>query len=183
MRWIPFVILTFLVVLVQVTVGGLLRFRGLGIGSIGPDLIAIVAIFVAMYARTGADAMLAGWVLGLVVDLTTVGGPAAGTVLGPMPLAYALAAGAVYRVRGIFFRERMLTQVVLALGFCSMAHGLWVTFQSLFSCCWSGYWQMLLQALALSTYTAVLMPLGHVALARSQRMFMAGPPGRARRAP
>ena len=184
MRWIAFIILTFLCVLIQMTVGGLLRFRGFGIGSIGPDLLAIVAVFVAMYARSRVDAMLAAWVLGLAIDLTAAGGPGGGTALGPMAIAYALAADGIFRVRGAFFRERVLAQAVLAFGFCIAAHTAWVTIQSLISyrhVTWSAYGEMLLQALALSAYTAVLMPLGHMALIRGQRLLMAAAPGRSRR--
>ena len=185
MRWIFFIILTFAAVLIQISVGGLLRFRGFGVGSIGPDLLAMIAVFLAMYVRSGADAMLAAWVLGLAIDLTAAGGPGGETALGPMPLAYAAAAAAIYHMRGAFFRERILAQMFLAFSFCILAHGLWVTLQAVLAyryVTWAAYGQVLLQALALSIYTAVLMPLGHMALSRVQGLFMAAS-GRGRRVP
>ena len=184
MRWLVLIILAFAAVLVQVTIGGLLRFRGLGIGSIGPDLVAMIAVFIAMYARWGADAMLSAWVLGLALDLTAAGGAGSETAVGPMPIASVLAAWLVYRIRGAFFRERVLAQMVLALAFCAVAHGTWVMLQCAVShsyTTWAVCGQLLFQALALSIYTAVLMPIAHMALSRAQKLFMAGPPGRARR--
>ena len=178
MRWIPFVILAYLVVLMQTTLGRFLTFTTAGIGSIGPDLIAMVAVFVAFYVRNWVDGMLAAWVLGLVVDLTTGGAAAAGTVIGPMPIAYALAAGLLFRVREALFRERALTQALLAGGFCLLTHGLWVTVQSLLAydaMTWSAYGKTLLQAAALAAYTAALMPLAHFALGKVQRWFLVAP--------
>ncbi|MCD6303841.1 MAG: hypothetical protein J7M21_02640, partial [Planctomycetes bacterium] len=74
MRWIPFVILVYVVVLLQATVGHILLLSPRGLGAVGPDVAALVAVFIAFYARSGTDAMLAAWALGLAVDLTTAGG-------------------------------------------------------------------------------------------------------------
>jgi len=158
MRWVPLAILTYLLLLAQTTVGGVLTFRARGIGLVGPDLLAIAAVYVALHVRSCLDAMLAGWLIGLAVDLTT----GAATVLGPMPLAYALAAGCICRVREAFFRERIVTQALLAVLFCLIAHGLWLTIQCLFALramTWSSYGRLLLQAAALYVYTGVLTPL------------------------
>jgi rod shape-determining protein MreD len=174
-----------LAVLVQVTVGGLLRFAGFGIASISPDFLAIIAVFVAAYAYSGVDVMLAAWVLGLAADLTTAGGFPAETAVGPMPIGYALAAGAIYRIRTVFLRERILAQVILAVGFCIIAHGLWVTLQSAIAyryMSWAAYGQRLLQALAHSIYTAVLAPLGFWLLGRGRKVILAPAPARERRA-
>jgi cell shape-determining protein MreD len=181
MRWIPFIILVYLVVLFQSTAGKVLTLTTAGLGSVGPDLAALVAVFVALYARSCPDAMLAAWVLGMAVDLTVSGGVGAATVVGPMSLAYALAAGALFRIREAFFRERALTQGLLALGFCLLAHGVWVTAQSLLAAgevSWSAYGRTLLQAAALACYTAALMPLAHFGLIRCQRWLLVSPVGR-----
>ena len=183
MRWIPLLILTYLVVLFQTTLGRLLTIRTAGIGTIGPDLTALLAVFVAFYGRNGVEVMLAAWVLGLAVDLTTTGGVGSMTAVGPMPLAYALAAGLLFRVREAFFRERALTQGLLAAAFCLLAHGLWVTTQSLLGgrTTWAAYGRTLLQAAALACYTGLLMPLAHVLLGKAQRLFLAAPAGPGRR--
>lgn len=184
MRWIPFIILAYLLVLVQTTVGKVLTFTSFSIGTVGPDLPALVAVFVALHVRSRADVMLAAWLLGLGLDLTAGGGPGGSAAIGPMPIAYALAAACLYQVREAFFRERALTQGLLAMGFCILAHGTWVTLQSLLAIramTWSAYGRVLMQAAALAVYTAALMPLAHWGLWRYQRWFITPPAGRRRR--
>ncbi|HUS46739.1 MAG TPA: hypothetical protein VNA25_28435 [Phycisphaerae bacterium] len=184
MRWISFLILAYVVLLIQTTLVRLVHFTVASAGTIAPDLLAMVAVFVAMHVRSGADVMLAAWALGLAADLTTGGGPNALPAVGVMPIAYALAAGMVYRLREAFFAERVSTKIVLALLFCLVAHGIWVTVQSLLACramTWSAYGQMLVQALGLSAYTAALMAPAHWVLTRLGGLFVAAPAGRARR--
>lgn len=162
MRWIPFIILTYFVLLLQTSVVGLISFSAGSAGTVAPDLLAIVAVFVALGARYGVDALLAAWALGLAADLTTGGGAGAATVLGPMSLAYMLAAGVVFKMREAFFRDRAFTKVMLALAFCLLAHPIWVTLQTLRASgamTWADYGKLLVQALLLSLYTAVLAPL------------------------
>ncbi len=164
MKWVPFIILTYLVMLAQCTVGGILTFSVTAIGTVGPDLLAIVAVFMALHVRSGFHAALAGWVLGLAVDLTTISAAGGVTAVGPMPIAFAVAAALIFQIREAFFYERPIPQVFLALIFCLVAHGIWVTFQAVLAfgeVSWEGYGRMLLQAVALAIYTAVLMPLGY----------------------
>jgi rod shape-determining protein MreD len=187
MRWIPFLILTYLVVLAETSVGWVLFIESSSLGAVGPDLAAMVAVFVAFYARGATDAMLAAWALGLAVDLTTGGGLGATTVLGPMSIAYCLVAGALWRAREAFFRERALTQAMLAFAFVALAHGTWATAQAALApgqVSLGDYGRTLLQVLAVACYTAVLMPLAHYVLRRCQRFFLvsaAGPAWRMRR--
>lgn len=180
MRWIPTLILAYLVVLAQTTIARVLAFQAGPVGTVMPDLAAVVAVFVALRARSGVDVMLCGWVLGLGVDLTTAGGVGASTAVGPMSIFYALCAGCVYRVREAFFHERALTQAFLALMFCLAAHGLWLSVQSLLNyhdMTWGAYLRALVQGAALALYTALLMPLGHVLLRACHHWFMAAPAG------
>lgn len=183
MRWIPFVILVCLLVLIQTTLGRVLTLSDTPVGPIGPDLLAIMAVFVALQARSGYDAAMAGWVLGMGLDLTAAGGVTSPTVVGPMPVAYVLAAALVYWLREAVFRERALIQGVLAALFCLLAHGIWVTAQSLRAAgqmTWSAYWDVMLQVMALAAYTALLMPLGYWLLDRLRRLFMTAAVGRSR---
>jgi rod shape-determining protein MreD len=179
MRWVPFLILVYLVLLVQTTVGKVLTFQETALGTIGPDLAAIVAVFLALRLREGVELALASWVLGLAVDLTT-----AGQVVGPMPLAYVAASMAVLKMREAFFRERIATRMLLALVFCVLAHGIWVTVETILAPAgarsWGFYWQMLKQALALAIYTAALMPLGHWVLGKLDRFVFVSPQKRPR---
>jgi len=184
MRWVLFFILAYLVVLFQTTAGRLLMVRTSSLGTIGPDVTALVAVFVAFHAYHWADVMLAAWSLGLVVDLTTAAGPGGPTVVGPMAVAYALTAGLLFHVREAFFRERVLTQALLAWAFCLLAHGMWVTAQSLLAhgrMTWSAYGRWLGQAAALAFYTAALMPLAHFCLRRCRRWLLTAPLGPGRR--
>jgi len=184
MHWIPFVILAYVVVLVQVTVWGTLTFTGTAIGSIGPDLAAMVAVFIALNARRGTEVMIAAWILGFGLDLTTGGGTVSAAAVGPMAAGYALAAGAIHRVREAFFRERAVTQAFLAALFCLVAHGLWVTVQCLLAyevVTWSTWGRLLLQAAALACYTGVLMPLVNLLLRRVRGLLISAPLRRGRR--
>ena len=79
MRWAPFAILGYLVVLGQTTLADSVALSTRSIGVVGPDLMAICALFVALHVRGAVDAMLAAWVLGLAADLTTGGGPSGST--------------------------------------------------------------------------------------------------------
>jgi len=181
MRWVPLAILAYLVLLAQTTVGRVLAFDWPAVGTIGPDLLAMVAVYGALHARLRADAMLAAWGLGLLVDLTTAGGPGTVTRVGPMAAGYVLAVWVVASLREAFFRERAGAQVLLAAVFCAVAHGLWVTAQSLLAMRWADYGAMLLQAACLAAYTGLLMPLGHWALRRCHGLILSTPPERSRR--
>lgn len=183
-HWVPFILLACLVLLVQTTVGGLLAFTVKGVGGVCPDLLAILATFVALWARSGVEVMLTAWGMGFALDLTSGGGAGAGSVLGPMSLGYALAAGLIFRIREAFFRDRMLPQAVLVLVFCIVAHGVYLTMQSLLAyryTSWSEYGRRMLQAGMLAVYTAVLMAPGRWVLAKLQRRLIALPSGRASR--
>lgn len=184
MRWIPFVILTYVLMLIQTTLGRVVTIDLQAVGLIGPDLAAIAAVFIAAKSRTELDAVLAAWVLGLALDLTAAAGPGATTVIGPMALAYAAAAWVVFRVRDAFFRERVTTQAFLALVFCGLAHFLWVSMQCLLAgrgLTWGEYGRLLGQAGGLAIYTAVLTPAGFAGLSRIQRWLFAVAPDRGAR--
>lgn len=183
MRWIAFVILTFVVLLVQTSLLRLMKVP-LSWGAVWPDLAAIVAVFFALRTRTALDAMLACCILGLGVDLTTGtgGGVGAPTVVGPMAIAYTFTAWALFRARDAFFRDRALTQALLTMSFCLIVYFLWSTMQAIRSPepVWGTYWLVLRQALVLALYTAVLAPLVHVALSKMERWFLPASSGRTR---
>lgn len=177
MRWLPTLLAVYLVVLLQATVGKAVTFSAESIGHIGPDLVAVLAVFVALHVADGSEVMIACWLLGFGVDLTTAGGPAGETVVGPMSAAYALAGGCVHRIRDAFFSERPVTQAIFTMLFCAIAHGLWITAQSLRAGSAEPLVRMLPQAGALVIYTGLLMPLAHPPLLRIRRLFMHGPAG------
>jgi rod shape-determining protein MreD len=184
MKWIGFLILAYAVVLVETSLSWVLNVNASWLGPVGPDLAAMVVVFVALYARAAGDAMLAGWVMGLAVDLTCGSGVGSETAVGPMAVAYCLLAGQLWRIRDAFFRERALTQVVLSLMFTAAAHFVWVTAQALLALrqvTFGDYAAAMGQALLIACYTALLMPLAHYGLIRIQRLILANPAGPSRR--
>jgi rod shape-determining protein MreD len=184
MRWLPVAILVYVAVVIQTTAGQFVTLHLPWMGPVSPDLLAMVTVFLAMRAATTVDAMLTGWLLGVAVDLTVGGGVGAGTVVGPMAVAYALAAGGLGRAREALFHEHALTQFLLALVFCLFTHTVWITAQSLVNLrdvTWGGYLQMLMQMLVSAFYTAALTPLVHYVLSRHTRWFVVGPISRRER--
>ena len=180
-RWIPFVLVVLATVLAQTTVAGLIGLHGFGFGGVRPDLLAILAVFVALNGRAGSEALLAGWLLGFALDLTTHGGPAGGLVLGPLTVSYALASWGLYRLREAFFREHAVAQALLGAVFCGAVHEAHVLTQCLLTGAWAGYGRMALQAAGVALYTGVLTPPVHWGLRRIAKWFMTGPAGAGRR--
>ena len=185
MHWIAFAILSYAAAWLQTTAVHLLKFDLSYVGRVSPDLLVIVALFVCLYAHGLADAMIAAWVLGALVDLTTAGqGAGAVTVVGPMALAYAVAAAAIFKAREAFFRERITTRMLLGAVFCFIAHGIWVTVQSLLivrHMSWGAYGGMLVQVVAAGVYTGVLTPICFLGLSRIERRLIVTTGGRSRR--
>jgi rod shape-determining protein MreD len=179
MRWISFALFAYAFVLVQATLGQILVFDRLGVGPVGPDLVAILAVFLALHVRNRIDALLGAWALGALIDLTMGGG-----VVGPMAVGYVLGVWLVFALRESIFRERALPQMFLAMVFCFLAHGLWVTAQTLLcetSIGLYGYGAMLQQVFLSAVYTALLMPLGHFLLHFSRGLLLTAAPRRERR--
>lgn len=184
MRWIPFLIVAYLLTLLQSTLGRVLCFETARVGSVCPDLLSMLGVFVALRVRSAVDVTIACGVLGLGLDLTAAGGAASAAVVGPMVMGYVVAGNGVYRVREAFFRQRALIQALLAMVFCLTAHGVWVTAQSVLAYSQTSgveYWHMLLQAGALAVYTAVLAPIGAYLLNRIERWLVPGASQRSRR--
>lgn len=184
MRWALLLTLIWLLVLVQTTLGRLLTFEMAGIGTVGPDLLAALAVFVVFYARSSVDVMLAAAVMGFALDLSTAGAGGSLTVVGPMAIAYVVAARVLHAVREAFFRERHLTRALLTLAFCLIAHGLWVTLQALLArdaASWGEYWRMLAQAGLISLYSSALGPLSLMVFSRLSEWLLVTPPSRSRR--
>ena len=187
MRWTVFGILAYLLLLLQSSLGGILTLQIPGVGHVRPDIPAILVVFLGLYVRDAVDAMLAGWIMGFAIDLTTGAGPGVSTVVGPMSLSYALGAGAIFVLREVVFREKLLTRCIMTLVFCLLSHGTWVTLQWLLAfrtAPWGGYLQMLVQVVLVALYTGALTPLAHLTLGRGPRWlspWIAEPPRLGRR--
>ncbi len=102
MRWTGFAILAFLVVIVQ---NALLP--QMGFGGAGPVMVVVLGLFYALYGPA-ADALVACWILGLLVDLSSM------TNVGLNAFGMGCCALAVVGIRGILFKDHWLGQAVLA---------------------------------------------------------------------
>lgn len=171
MRWFYYLILALLAVLLQSTVVQVLWFRT-GSGWTGPDVVAAVAIFVGLSARTSLDAALAGWLAGMALDLTLTGGG-----MGLLGLLYAGACAAIVHLRHAMLRDKALTQFILGLLFCLFVYGPWMLYQQIISPA-SSLGSQALQVLGVALTTALLTPLVVAALKRVQRFLI--PAGSAR---
>jgi rod shape-determining protein MreD len=184
MRWAPFLIFAYLFTLAQTTLGHMLTLDRLTIGPVGPDFVVLLAVFIALYVRTAVDGMIAGWVLGMLIDLTTGGGAAAATRVGPMAVYFPLVVWLAFQVREAIYRERALPQILLAGLFCLITHTLWVGTQMLLApehVFWGGFGRLMVQVLLSSIYTGLLMPLAHFFLMPCRSWLMPLPPSRSRR--
>ncbi len=179
MRWYHFGILVLVAmmgVVVQTTAGQLLWFRT-EVGWVGPELLAAAAVFLALYATRATDAALAGWVLGFAVDLA-ISGPG----MGLLALLYAAGCLGIFRIREVFYREKVMTQMVMSFVFCVFVYELWTVYDVLFcGRAVGGYSRPVLQALGLAIYTALLTPLVCVVLRRLQKFLIPAAPLRERR--
>ncbi len=173
MRWIYFLILTLGAVILQTTLVQVLWLRT-RVGWVGPEVLAVVAVFVALRVRSAGEAALAGWTLGFALELT-LSGPG----MGLLPLLYAAAAAGLHRIRQAFFRDRAVTQMVLTFLFCAAVYHLWAFYDV-----WAGppaagqLGRRTFQVVGLAAYTAVLAPLVCGALRRIDRFLLAGAPRR-----
>ncbi len=181
MRWLPYLLLIAVTVLLQATLVGLVTIRTDTLGPVGPDLAALVVVFMALHLRSGTDAALTGWAAGTLLDLTTAGGLTGGTVIGPMGVGYVLGAVVVFRGREVLFQERAAPQIILAFLFTVVAHGVWALGQTRFGTVGDALGPWWLQSLAVALYTALLMPVAHWLLRRPRRWFIVTPTGRAGR--
>ncbi|NLF30120.1 MAG: hypothetical protein GX591_04435 [Planctomycetes bacterium] len=128
MRWLPFGILAAVVLALQLSVAAALRIPvGDGGLVLAIDLPAVLAVLIALRTRNATDAALAGWVLGLGIDLAVTGVP-----LGLHALTFAMAAGLICQIRPAVFTDSLLTQALLVGGFCLIGHGLARLFVNLY---------------------------------------------------
>jgi cell shape-determining protein MreD len=170
MRWILWIIVAYLALTVQNVLGVLICFHTSWLGDIRPDILAAAAVFVVLTTRNVQDVVIACWLLGLGLDLTSGQG-----VVGPMPLAYSAAAFLVFKVRDAFFRDRLSSQIILTAVFALVAHFAWITLQlvvAMRSARWDLYGHQLLQACLLAAYSGLLAPVIFAILSRCARWLI-----------
>ncbi len=168
MRWVYFLLIAIATILVQNTLVQVV-WLPTPLGAVIPVLPAAVAVFVALFAPSAVDAALAGWALGIAADLT-----GSGPGMGMLGLLYAVAAAGIFRVRGAFFCDRALTQMIMAFVFCVFVYELWLVYQVLLGDIRGElFWGGTAVVLGSSLYTAALTPLAGRLLRRGQRVIFA----------
>ncbi|HET6428815.1 MAG TPA: hypothetical protein VM389_06165 [Phycisphaerae bacterium] len=176
MRWLYFAILTLVVVILQTTVVQVIWVRT-PFGYVGPELLTAVAVFAALHTRSRLDAALAGWTAGFAVDLL-LSGPG----MGLMSLLYMVASVAVHGVREVVFRDRAVTQMVLAGAFCLFVCGLLSVYDLLSGVLdGRGLGRQLIHSTGVAAYTALVTPVVCRVLERFRRLVAPAPSGRKRR--
>jgi len=98
MRWLNFLILVFVVLLLQVAV---CRPLGLGPQRIMPDLLLMTAVILSFHG-SGDKVPVACWVLGLVKDVSSQG------ALGCYAFSFGLLALIIIRLRDMFYGDKPL---------------------------------------------------------------------------
>jgi len=103
MRWLAFAVCAVVGIILQTTVAD-----HLAISHVKPDWMFVLAVFFGLYSSR-RDAVLAGWILGLLVDLTSV------ERFGLMSGAFALAALLVNAVRHVVFLKNAVTHFIVTV--------------------------------------------------------------------
>ena len=104
MRWLLFAIIAPAGIVLQTTVAARTTIAG-----IQPDWMFVLVVFFGLYAPR-RDAWLAGWLLGLLVDLTSI------ERLGLFSLSFFLVAVMVNSVRDLLFLKSFATHFFITLG-------------------------------------------------------------------
>jgi len=113
-RWSVFAIVSFIVIVLQLSVREVLTLHS--IGAISPDLVACLATFIALFApRT--TVLWACWLLGLAMDLAPAARSMNWHLVGPNALGYVFGGYLVLHMRAMVFRRRMLTTALLTFLF------------------------------------------------------------------
>lgn len=110
MRWLIFAVLTAIVIVAQTSLAW--RFE---LGPVRPEWTVVLAVFYVMHAAS-ADALIAAWLIGLILDLCS------DARLGLFALTFGLTALVVLQFRHLFFRDHLLTHLVLTWCFAFLVY-------------------------------------------------------------
>ena len=113
MNWLVFALVTYAALVLQQGLGALLAVPMPGVGELTPSLLLIVLVFVALHAPAWS-AVWAGLVLGLLADLQPGPMPEA-RLIGPHALGFLAGAYALLQLRGMVFRQSIITFAALTL--------------------------------------------------------------------
>lgn len=103
MRWLPFAILSYLIVSLQFALGGILQ-----LGEYTPSLVLLFLIFIGLHAPLDA-ALIGGFTLGFMHDVVSAHG------IGTYALAYSLIAGLTFQLRSIMYADHVATHFTITI--------------------------------------------------------------------
>ena len=158
MRWITFAILAGLFLIAQTALAPRVE-----ILNVRPDWMFILVVYIALHAR-GPDAMLGGWVLGLLADLGS------DERMGLFALVYGLCALALVRLRAALYHEHPLTDVLVTL-LATFVAQLLIFVYRLWFITPTEVWASLTDAVLTALYTAAWAPYLHWLLRRANRLM------------
>jgi rod shape-determining protein MreD len=154
MRWLPVLVLAYILIGIQAGISGEVRIHGFG-----PNLGLLVVVFVALGAPR-EPALLACVVIGAMQDLATQQAP------GLYALSYGLVGWFIVGLQNVVYREHPLTHATLVLlGGLISGMVIWLHGRI------SGPRVSILLLLGSAIYTAILAPPALMMLLRSRRVF------------
>jgi rod shape-determining protein MreD len=162
MRWIAFIILLLVVTVLQTSV-----MPFLAVHTIRPDLLVILAVYYALAARTH-DALLACWIIGLAIDLTSLSF-AGGANVGLHALSLGMIALVIVNLRDLTFRDSVATRLFFTFATKLAVSLLAGTYMGFVLQTVHPFRETLITAIYAAVYTAVLAPYGHWVLGRLRR--------------
>ena len=119
MRWLPFVILSYLFVCAQFALGGASRW-----GEATPDVVLLLVVFVGLHAPQ-RTALAAAFVAGLMHDVI------AGHGLGTYVVGYVLVVALAAQLRDVMYADHAVTHVAVTFvggaalaAYLELRHGL-----------------------------------------------------------
>ena len=112
MRWPIFSIVLFVTAVLQITAS---RFFPLAPRLIRPDLLALLALFYALYAPR-RYAPLSAWIVGFIADLLSLGVP------GTFSFSFGLLALLSLQARQVIYPEHPISRIILACCWTFLAH-------------------------------------------------------------
>jgi len=154
MHWIYFAILLYVTAVLQTTLVPVVA-----IHDVRPDLMVLVAVFYALNAKT-YDGLLMCWIVGLVIDLTSLGYENQANV-GLHAFSLGLIGWGIVRLRSLMLRDSVATQVMvtfLATALLAMAASAFMMYAAQ---AWELFGEVLANALFTALYSAALAPYLH----------------------
>ena len=158
MRWLPFMLIAGVVLILQATIAPRLELYGSR-----PDWLLVLVVVVALHARM-ADAALGAWIVGACADLMTI------ERCGLIAISYVLLTTAVIAVREFLFCRRAITQFVVTLIIGIVIHGAWLMYRrTMYPSTLPVFDDMVVRVLFVAVYTAMWAPPIHACLLRLRK--------------